>query len=213
MYGVVTHLRPAYHGGSSAWKEQPDTVGRPLQTPAQPCHHGTISSRLYLQDQSGPDFPSGRNHHPRNRLFVQSRIPFRSPDRRLPRTSLPPAIDSRHRYLVQWLFLLGTLPHVRQPQEISQCTDCHEHMAKLYGQHGIRLSAGHRPARRETRHDTQCRILRQVSPRLMERTDGHLHFHRSGRGEPHPPANCQLRGNHSQPRLLHHAPCCEGGAG
>ena len=48
---------------------------------------------------------------------------------------------------------------------------------------------------------------------LVERTDHHLHLHRTGRGERHAPADSQPRRHHRQPRLLHHAPRGEEGGG
>ena len=43
------------------------------------------------------------------------------------------------KHLVQRFLLLGTLLHDWQPLEIRQCAERHEYMARLYGEHGIRI--------------------------------------------------------------------------
>ncbi len=104
---------------------------------------------------------------------------FRGTSCRMSRSPLATFTDSGISDFLQRIFLLGTLLHDWCPKEIRNCTKSHEHLERIYGIHGIRLSVGNRPSRRKKRIYPQCKRLRQSLPRLMEWTDHHQYFHRT----------------------------------
>ena len=57
----------------------------------------------------------------------------------VPRPWLAALYHTRHRHLVQRFLLLGTLPHAHRHQEVWLAAEGHGHLARLYGEHGIRL--------------------------------------------------------------------------
>ena len=122
----------------------------------------------------------------------------------MPRTCLADKPYTGNNDIVQRLFLLGTVLYDGQPQKIQDRAGGNEHMARLHGEHGFRLQAGHRPSRGEARTDTECRILRQRLQGVLERNDDNKHLDRTGRGEPHTTANSQSRRNDSQPGIFLH---------
>lgn len=84
------------------------------ETLAEPCFDGCLSAGFYLQDSARLDFPARGNHH-RAKPYIPlfTRFPLRQTDGRLPCSRGTDSVDTRHRYIVQLLLLLGAVPYVR----------------------------------------------------------------------------------------------------
>ena len=110
---VQSNIRPSHYDRPTA-RQEPEAAGSgPIQTTPQPCHHGTIPSWLYLQDKPGAHVPAGRHHYTFHSLPLQSWLSLQGAQGWLSRTRFATATRPCHRYLVQRILLLGTLPHVR----------------------------------------------------------------------------------------------------
>ena len=139
MHGVVAHIRPKNNGGKGEKQESQDAEPRRMETTAQQKYHGTVSSRLDLQDYPRPDIHERGHYRAVNGVWMFAWLLLPRTSCGLSRTRLATVACARPEHIMQRLLLLGTIPHDRQQTEVRVGAECHEHVERLYGEHGIRL--------------------------------------------------------------------------
>lgn len=113
-----------------------------MKDPYRPLLNRSImgqSSGLHIQDFTGPDVPDRRHRVAINGFPMPSRILVPRTPCGMPRTRLTVIHSAGNRHFMQRIFLLGTVLYAGQQKEIQNRAGCHEHMARLHGEHGIRL--------------------------------------------------------------------------